>query len=63
VPKGQVRRRAEHLLWVMEENRRAIAYYRKRGYRHDGAVEHLPTIAHLTKTLMVWSPQRSTCIE
>jgi hypothetical protein len=63
VPEGQVRRRAEHYLWVMEENRRAIAYYRKRGYRPDGAVEHLPTIANFPETRMVWSPQRSICIE
>ncbi|WP_158583026.1 GNAT family N-acetyltransferase [Nesterenkonia natronophila] len=49
--------RPAHYLWVMEQNRRAIAYYRKRGYWHDGAVERLPTIANLPKTRMVWSPQ------
>lgn len=45
-----------HYLWVMEENTRAIAFYRKRGYLPDGAVQHLPNIANLPKIRMVWTP-------
>lgn len=48
-----------HYLWVMEENRRAIAYYRKRGYQPDGTVEHLTNIANLPKIRMVWTPESS----
>lgn len=52
--------RPPHYLWVMEENTRAVAYYRKRGYQPDGAVQHLTDIANLPKIRMVWTPKVST---
>ncbi|WP_300345050.1 GNAT family N-acetyltransferase [Nesterenkonia sp.] len=45
--------RTPSYLWVMEANQRAIAFYRKHGYRPDGAVEHLPHIGNLPKIRMV----------
>lgn len=42
-----------HYLWVMEQNHRAIAFYRKHGYRADGHTERLPNIGHLPKIRMV----------
>lgn len=40
-------------LWVMENNPRAIAFYRKRGYTPDGTRVPIPFIANLPKIRMV----------
>ena len=45
--------RSPSYLWVMEANHRAIGFYRRHGYRADGAVEHLKLIDNLTKIRMV----------
>lgn len=45
--------RSPSYLWVMEANHRAIGFYRRHGYRADGAVEHLKLIDNLLKIRMV----------
>lgn len=45
--------RAASYLWVMEENTRAIAFYRKHGFAPDGGIEHLTEIGNLPKVRMV----------
>lgn len=52
--------RTPSYLWVMEKNARAISFYRKHGYRPDGAVEHLKLIGDLPKIRMRRSAESGT---